>query len=161
MPLKTHKVILTEEEKEVLKSITHKGSKASARTIMHANILLLSDDGQNSKRKTNREVAELFDISPNTVNQVRYIYSNEGFESALNRKSRITPPHMSKITGDFEAQVIAAALSPAPKGRANWTLRLLAEHCMEKNYIVSISHTAIGEMLNTNEVKPHLIPIPN
>jgi len=63
---------------------------------------------------------------------------------------------MSKITGDFEAQVIAAALSPAPKGRANWTLRLLAEHCIEKNYIVSISHTAIGEMLNTNEVKPHL-----
>jgi hypothetical protein len=27
---------------------------------------------------------------------------------------------------------------------------------MEKKYIVSISHTAIGEMLNTNEVKPHL-----
>ena len=63
---------------------------------------------------------------------------------------------MSKITGNFEAQVISAALSPAPKGRANWTLRLLAEHCMEKNYIVSISHSAIGELLNTNEVKPHL-----
>jgi hypothetical protein len=27
---------------------------------------------------------------------------------------------------------------------------------MEKNYIVSISHSAIGELLNTNEVKPHL-----
>jgi hypothetical protein len=156
MPRKTHQVNLTEAEKEVLKSLTHKGSKASARTIMHANILLLSDDGQNTKKKTNREVAELFDISPNTVNQVRYIYTIEGFEAALNRKSRITPPNMSKITGDFEAQVIAAALSPAPFGRANWTLRLLAEHCMEKNYIVSISHTAIGEMLNTNEVKPHL-----
>jgi hypothetical protein len=63
---------------------------------------------------------------------------------------------MSKITGEFEAQLIAAALSPAPKGRANWTLNLLAEHCMEKKYIVSISHTAIGELLNTNEVKPHL-----
>jgi len=156
MPRKTHQVILTEEEKEVLKSLTHKGSQASARTIMHANILLLSDDGENAKKKTNREISELFDISPNTVNQVRHLYSNEGFEVALNRKTRITPPHMSKITGDFEAQVIAAALSPAPKGRANWTLRLLAEHCMEKNYIVSISHTAIGEMLNTNEVKPHL-----
>jgi len=63
---------------------------------------------------------------------------------------------ISKIAGDFEAQVIATALSPAPKGRANWTLRLLAEHCVEKEYIISISHSAIGEMLNSNEVKPHL-----
>jgi hypothetical protein len=63
---------------------------------------------------------------------------------------------LSKITGDFEAQVIATALSPAPVGRARWTLRLLAEHCMEKQYIVSISHAAIGDMLNTNQVRPHL-----
>ena len=156
MPRKNYIVSLSEAEKEELKSITHKGSKASARTIMHANILLLSNDNLGEKKKTNREIAELFDISANTVNQVRYLYSNEGFEAAINRKTRITPPNVSKITGDFEAQVIATALSPAPKGRANWTLRLLAEHCMERQYILSISHTAIGEMLNTNEVKPHL-----
>jgi transposase len=156
MPRKNHKVNLSETEREELKAITHKGSKESARTIMHANILLLSNDSLSDKKKSNREIAELFDISSNTVNQVRYLYSNEGFEAAINRKTRITPPNASKITGDFEAQVIATALSPAPKGRANWTLRLLAEHCMERQYILSISHTAIGEMLNTNEVKPHL-----
>ena len=156
MPRKSHKVILSEEEKESLKSITHKGSKESARTIMHANILLLSNDDLDGKKKTNREIAEIFDISANTVNAVRYLYTNDGIEAALSRKSRITPPNASKITGEFEAQVIATVLSPAPVGRANWTLRLLAEHCMEKKYIVSISHTAIGEMLNTNEVKPHL-----
>jgi len=38
MPRKTHQVMLTEEEKAILKTVTHKGSKASARTIMHANI---------------------------------------------------------------------------------------------------------------------------
>jgi hypothetical protein len=80
----------------------------------------------------------------------------EGLEAALQRKTRLSGPHISKITGEFEAQVIAMALSEAPKNRANWTLRLLAEHCVEKKYIVSISHTAIGELLNTNEVKPHL-----
>jgi len=68
----------------------------------------------------------------------------------------LTAPILSKITGDFEAYVIATALSPAPKGRARWTLRLLAEHCVEKQYIVSISHAAIGGMLNTNQVKPHI-----
>jgi hypothetical protein len=95
-------------------------------------------------------------VSKTTVNAIRKTYATYGLETALERKTRTTAPIMSKITGNFEAQVIAAALSPAPKGRANWTLRLLAEHCIEKNYIVSISHSAIGELLNTNEVKPHL-----
>jgi len=68
----------------------------------------------------------------------------------------LSPPHISKITGDFEAQVIAMALSPAPKGTARWTLRLLAEHSEDRKYIVSISYVTIGNMLNTNQVKPHL-----
>jgi transposase len=156
MPKVSHSVSLTDAEIESLKSITHKGTGESAITIMHANILLLSNERLGSKKKTNREIAELFDISPNTVNQVRRVYTTQGLEAVLKRKTRITPPHISKITGDFEAQVIATALGPAPKGKARWTLRLLAEYCTEKEYIVSISHAAIADMLNTNQVKPHL-----
>jgi transposase len=156
MPIITHQVNLTDNEMEHLKSITHKGAGESARTIMHANILLLSNDRLENKKKSNREIAEIFDISPTTVNQVRSTYATQGLEAALKRKTRLTPPHISKITGDFEAQVIASVLAPAPKGRAKWTLRLLAEYCEEKKYIVSISHSAIGDMLNTNQVKPHL-----
>jgi hypothetical protein len=90
------------------------------------------------------------------VNTVRRTYAQSGLEAALNRKTRLTPPHVSKITGEFEAQVIAMALGPSPKGTAKWTLRLLAEYSEERKYIVSISHSAIGEMLNSNQVKPHL-----
>jgi hypothetical protein len=110
----------------------------------------------NPTKKTDREISEIFGISKTTVNQIRKTYVDKGIEAALERKTRITAPILSKITGDFEAHVIATALSPAPKGRARWTLRLLAEHCMENKYIVTISHACIGEMLNTNEVKPHL-----
>ena len=156
MPKVNHKVELTDEEMEQLKDITHKGARESARTIMHANILLLSNDALGEQKKSDREIGEIFDISPNTVNQERQLYSSAGLESALKRKTRLTPPHISKITGDFEAQVIGTALGPAPKGKAQWTLRLLAEYCSEKEFIISISHTAIGDMLNTNQVKPHL-----
>ena len=156
MPRQLYEVILNTEEIARLIDITHKGANHSARVIMHANILLKTNDGDFTRKKDNREIAEIFSVSPTTVNQIRKTYVSEGLEAALNRKTRITPPVLSKITGDFEAQVIATALSPAPKGKARWTLQLLAEHCMEKQYIVSISHTAIGGMLNTNEVKPHL-----
>jgi transposase len=156
MPKKNHAVCLTAEEITTLQSLTHKGSGESARSIMHAHILLLTDDSRPEKKKNIREVAELFDISPTTVNQVRKTYAESGLDAALNRKTRITPPHISKITGDFEARLIATATSPVPKGRAHWTLRLLAEYCTEKEYIVSISHKTVGEVLNTNQVKPHL-----
>jgi transposase len=156
MPKKNYSVYLSAEEIDMLNSITHKGSGHSARTIMHANILLWTNDRLSVKKKSDREIAELFSISPTTVNQVRKLYSSDGVEAALDRKTRITPPIISKITGDFEAQVIAVATGPVPVGRARWTLRLLAEYCEEKKYIVSISHSAVGELLNTNEVKPHL-----
>jgi len=156
MPEIKYKVELTIEEMQKLKEITHNGSKNSAKTIMHANILLKSNKNGNEVNRNVREIAEIFDISPNTVNEVRKTYAMGGLEAALERKTRLTPSVASKITGDFEAQVIAMSLSPAPNGYANWTLRLLTEQCMERKYILSISHTAIGEMLNTNEVKPHL-----
>jgi len=156
MPKNNYEVKLSAVEIEKLKSITHKGAKHSARTIMHANILLKTNDSDPKNKKDNRTIAEIFEISPNTVNQVRKTYATEGLSAALNRKTRMGTPTLSKITGDFEAQVVAAALSPAPKGKAKWTLRLLAEHCIENKYVVSISHEAIRDMLNTNQVKPHL-----
>ena len=157
MPTLRHTFVLTAAEIKKLKDIVHKGAKETARTIMHAQILLLSNDSElNDKKMTNMEIAKLFDISHTTVNEVRKTYTTQGIEAALQRKTRISPPLASKITGDFEAHVLAMAVGPPPKGRARWTLRLLSENAMEKKYIVKISHSAIGNMLNTNQVKPHL-----
>jgi transposase len=153
MPNEKYKVELTEEEVKTLNEITHKGNTSSAKTIMHANVLLQTND-VNPNKKADRDIAEMFSISKTTVNQIRKTYATEGLKSALCRKTRLTAPILSKITGEFEALVIAAALSPAPQERARWTLRLLAEHCVEKQYIVSISYVAIGGMLN--QVKPHI-----
>lgn len=156
MPKKKYEVLLTPEDESVLKSMTHTGSNYSAREILHAQVLLHSNDNRPGEKKNNRELAEWLDISPTTVNQIRRTYAESGLEAALRRKTRVTPPVASKITGDFGAKVIAAALGPPPEGYARWTLRLLAEHCMEKKYIVSVSYVAIGELLNTNDLRPHL-----
>lgn len=156
MPKIKYSVALSSEEEKYLQSITHTGNGFSARTILHAQILLHSNDNKPTSKKDNRELAKWFGVSPTTVNQVRKTYAVNGLDHALYRKTRITPPTASTITGDFEAKVIATALAPPPEGYSRWTLRLLAEYCMEKQYIVSISHTKIGDMLNTNELKPHL-----
>ena len=118
MPKNKYKVELSAEEMELLKEITHKGRSHTAKTIMHANILLNTND-KNPAKKTDREISEIFGVSKTTVNDIRKTYAEQGLESALERKSRISPPIMSKITGDFEAQMIASALSPPPLGRCN------------------------------------------
>lgn len=156
MPRKEYHVYLSPEEEKRLRDMTHKGNTYSAREILHANILLLTNEYYPDKKRSNQEIADIFNISKTTVNQVRKTYVSQGIEASLTRKTRLSPPVASKITGELEAHVLATALSPPPQGYARWTLRLLAEHCMENQYIVSISHTAIGDMLNTNELKPHL-----
>jgi hypothetical protein len=129
VPKLTHPVNPQLEDLRILHGLTRKGSPASARTIMRAHIPVTANGDLAEKRKTVREVAELFGISPNTANQVRKMHSLEGLDAALKGKARPDPPRAPKAAGDFEAHVIAAALSPAPNGRARWTLRLLAEHC--------------------------------
>ena len=49
MPKKNHEIKLTNEEVEKLKSITHKGTKNSARTILHANILKYMNELQRNR----------------------------------------------------------------------------------------------------------------
>lgn len=115
MPKKKYNVTLSSEEEAFLKSVTHLGNKHSAREILHAQILLHSNDNKPDAKKDNRELAEWLGISPVTVNQVRKSYSENGLDAALYRKTRITPPTASKITGDFEAKVIATALGPPPR----------------------------------------------
>lgn len=78
------------------------------------------------------------------------------FEEKILKKTRVTPAVATKIIRDIEAKIIAAALGPPPSSYARWTLRLLAEYCIENQYVVSISHTAVGELLNSNELEPHL-----
>ena len=128
MPKIKFNVALSSEEEMFLKSITHTGNGYSAREILHAQVLLHSNGNKPASKKDNRELAEWFGISPTTVNQIRKSYSENGLEAALYRKTRITPPVASKITGDFEAKVIATALAPPPEGYSRWTLRLLAEY---------------------------------
>lgn len=131
MPRKTYHVNLSVEEEKSLRDITHKGNSHSAKKIPHANILLLTNERYPDKKRTNQEVADIFGVSKTTVSQIRKTYAKHGMEAALTRKTRLTPPVASKITGDLEAHVLATALSPPPEGYAKWTLRLLAEHCLE------------------------------
>lgn len=93
------------------------------------------------------EIAEVFLTTPTTVQTVRTEYTQKGLEATLQRKKRETPPVPAKVTGDVEAHVIALCCSEPPEGYARWTVRLLADKCVELGYIESIDYSTISRTL--------------
>jgi hypothetical protein len=41
-----------------------------------------------------------------------------------------------------------------PEGRARWTLRLLADKLVELEYVDSVSHETVRQVLKKNQIKP-------
>lgn len=146
LPKVRYHVRLSDEERKALLKIISKGS-ASAKTIMHANVLLAADESAEGGKKSEAEIAQLFHVHQRTVHTIRQQYSEHGLQVALARKKRETPPVAPKITGEVEAKIIALSCSSPPPGRSRWSLRLLADKAVELHYIDDISHEAVGRLL--------------
>ena len=100
-----------------------------------------------SSNWTDSKIAEAFGCRPKTVENIRQRLVIEGFDIALHGKKRGSPPVARKLDGNQEAQIIALRLGPAPKGFANWSLRLLAEQVVELGITGSISHEGVRRTL--------------
>ena len=144
MPQKKYIVRLTPEEREVCRETIRKLNGSSER-VRRAQILLKADaDGPGW---TDQQIADAFSCRTNTVENVRQRCVLEGFERALERKQRASPPVPKLLDGEQEAQVIALRTGPPPKGYANWSLRLLARRVVELAIVESISHETVRRTL--------------
>ena len=131
MPSVKYSIELSDSDRNMLHDLVTKGN-TTAKAILRANILLASD--KNNKRHM-------------TVQKVRTSYANNGLTATIQRKKRITPPVAPKVTGDVEAHIVALACGNPPKGYRKWSVRLIAERCVELNYVESISHMTISRVL--------------
>jgi transposase len=138
---KKYRVILSKEERFELESMINKG-KGAARKLLHARILLKSDESSLGPCWNDEQIGESLDVSTKTVCRVRERLVKEGMESALNhRKPWRTRP--KKMDGELEARVVALSCSKPPEGRKDWTMQLLADKVVELNYCESISDETI------------------
>ena len=145
MPSVKYIIELSDADRKTLQEVVSKG-KSSAKAILRANILLASDRN-NKRHMTVAEIAETYHTTPTIVENVRTSYANNGLEATITRKKRETPPVPPKVTGDVEAHLIALACSDPPEGYEKWTLRLLADKCVELNYAESMSHMTVSRIL--------------
>jgi len=141
---------LTDSERELLLAIIKTGKRKS-KEILHANILLQSDVGA-KMTLTPTQIVKALNTSKQTVANVKNAYFDGGIERAVFRKKRETAPVEPKITGDIEAKIITLACNKAPDGRNRWTLRLLADKCVELQFIDSISYKSIEKVLKKHNL---------
>ena len=116
---KRYIVDLTAAERAELRSMIRKGI-ASARRLTRARVLLLADDG-----KTDDQIAAALHVHRATVERTRQRFVAGGVERALRDQPR--PGGRPKLDRKQEAFLIALACSTPPKGRARWTMQLLAD----------------------------------
>lgn len=145
-----YRLVLTEEEKEQLRGLINK-KRASAKRVVRAQILLAVAD--NGLDKDDQEVAALYGMSTRSIERLRKRCCLEGLKVALAGKKREVFKE-KKLTGEVEAKLAMLACSDPPAGYEHWTLQLLADRMVELNYIDSISHTSVGNLLKKMKLNP-------
>jgi transposase len=143
--VKKYIVRLTPEEQTSLLQMIRRG-KAAARTLLHARILLKADSSPEAPAWSDEAIRKALEVHQTTVARVRQRFVEEGLEAALRPKFP-QRPHARKLDGKTEAHLIALACSPAPEGRAHWTLRLLADKLVELQHVGSVSHETVRQTL--------------
>ena len=145
-------IMLTEAEREKLKSYANTG-KRSAKLIKRARVVLALDRSNKKDHLRINRICEQCEISRQGLNDIRNDYlTSENIEKFLTRKKRETPPVPPKITGDVEAHIIAIACSEKPEGRARWTTQLIADKCVELNYVDSLSEISVRRTLKKRNI---------
>jgi hypothetical protein len=144
--VKKYVVRLNAEERNRLDELIRKG-KRSAQLLTKARILLKADVSDAGEGWSDSRIAAALDTSIATVERTRRQLVEEGFEAVLARKYNSNSARPRIFDGAAEAKLIALTLSPAPKGFARWSLRLLEEKVVELHIVERASDNTIGRTL--------------
>ena len=141
-----YRVELSQVERNELKALLS-GGKHASRKLKRAQILLAADAGAGDK-----EIARSVGVSGSTVYRTKRRFVEGNLERALSEEPR--PGAERKLTGKEEALLVATACAAPPKGRARWTLELLAGAIVKLTEHKNLSRETVRRRLAENDLKP-------
>lgn len=145
-------VKLSAQERTYLKQLVASGKRAAS-ILTNARILLKADAAHDGCSWVDTRIVEALDISLTTILRIRKRFVEQGLEAALKRK-KSTRVYRRKLDGAAEAKLIALACSQTPKGRARWTMQLLADKLVELKIVDSISDDTVHRTLKKTTSNP-------
>jgi transposase len=141
-----YRVELSQTERAELTALLS-GGKHAARKLKRAQILLAADAGASDD-----EIATSVSVGGSTVYRTKRRFVLGNLEAALSEEPR--PGADRKLSGKEEALLVATACSSPPKGRARWTLELLAGAMVKLTEHEDLSRETVRRRLAENDLKP-------
>jgi transposase len=141
-----YRVELSQTERAELTALLS-GGKHAARKLKRAQILLAADAGASDD-----EIATSVGVGGSTVYRTKRRFVLGNLEAALSEEPR--PGADRKLSGKEEALLVATACSSPPKGRARWTLELLAGAMVKLTEHEDLSRETVRRRLAENDLKP-------
>lgn len=149
-PLKVS-IRLSDDQRQALTRLLRTGIHSSAQ-VRRAQILLKSD-ANGPEAWSDTRIGKTVGCSFMTVRRVRQQFAAQGLDATLHRK-RPTGRQYRKLDGRQEARLVAVACSPAPAGRARWTMTLLADRLVELKVVESIDPATVWRTLKKTSLNP-------
>ena len=144
---KKYRVTLGVEERDQLRQLLARG-KADVRRLKHAQVLLAADESPEGPAQRDEPIAAAVGVGRATVERVRRRSVEEGLELALSPYRTPRREYETKLDGEAEARLIAAAACSAPPdGRSRRTLAMLADRMVELKLAESVSREAVRRSL--------------
>lgn len=90
-------------------------------------------------------IAQMQYVGESTVHRTRQKFVDGGVEFALSEAPRLGGKR--KLNGKAEAFLVATACSDPPKGKAEWTMQMLAERLVKVNLVEQIADETVRRTL--------------
>lgn len=150
--MKKYRVTLIEQERQELKRLIASGIYKNTKQ-KRAQILLAADETKGGKKMKDEDISKAYDIRVKTVERLRKRFVEEGYGIALHGKKReVTKEKV--FDSRVETKLIALRCSDTPAGYNSWTLRLLADKMVELEYVETISHESVRQILKKHQLNP-------
>src|SRR5260370_40863853 len=98
------------------------------------------------------KVAQTLPLTPKAIRQIAHRYNSSGLDGALYDKQR--PGAREVLDSSQKQRIIAMVCSPAPEGRARWTVRLIVEEAVKRNLVPKVGRETIRILLHSHAFKP-------
>ncbi len=98
------------------------------------------------------QIAAVLPLSRQSVRNIARRYEQGGLERALYDKQR--PGAQSLLDARQRQRIIAMVCSDPPKGRARWTVRLVAEEAVKRRLVPQAGRETIRVLLESHDLKP-------
>ena len=143
---KRYIVRLSEEERKQLTELL--GRKVlAAQKRKRAQVLLKADASPDGPAWVDSRIAEAYDVTVATVENLRKSYVLEGLEAAIERKKQCRPSRQPVFDGAKEAALVTLCCGTVPAGHGRWTLRLLADKLVELEIVDRVCRETVRQTL--------------